>query len=554
LQEEKIMRTLWVWAALLALACGGAAGCSGDDRSDNGGDADGDSDGDSDSDSDADSDSDTDTGYVGPAIPPTCADAAEALTSVGCEFWTVDMDNWDDSSGMTQSADPLDYAVVVSNPHQDQSAAVSLESGDGTVIYSVDLAPLALEVIDVACASGCLVPQAEVNIQGIGEDKGFRLTSDVPVLAYQWNPYGAEIFSTDASLLVPVTSLTGTYLVASWPTVTPGTDMTILSQVTVVATEDGTQVTFIPKVAVEAYDGIGPLAAGSESAAFSLDAGDVMTIRSDAVGGDLTGTVVQANHTVAVFGGNSCAVAPDSAYCCCDHIEEQILPLEAWGTSTVLARPLPRLGCTAAQDTALWRIIAGADGMTVTFDPPAPAPAGASYTFASQGDVLQFLTPDNHLATGTFDSSSEAAPFFAYQVMTGALYVTCSAAQEGDPYMLQSPPAGQFLDRYVFSTDNVFDFAFDQIIVVREAGVTVELDCKGELPAENFQPVGATGWEVGYVIIDNPANDTGCLDGAHTLEASAPVGLSVVGSDYCQSYGYLGGVGVRSINPNPVIE
>lgn len=543
------MRTRLVGTGVFALVAFGAACCSSDKRSTGGsGDAD------TDTDSDTDSDSDSDTGYDGPSIPPTCADAAEALTSVGCEFWTVDMDNWDDSSGFSQSADPLDYAVVVSNPHQDQSASVSLESGDGTVIFSTTLAPLALEVIDVACAAGCLVGPAEVNIQGIGVDKAFRLTSDVPVLAYQWNPYGAEIFSTDASLLVPVTSLTGTYLAASWPTVTPGTDMTILSQVTVVATEDGTAVTFIPKVAVEAYNGIGPLAAGSESAAFSLDAGDVLTIRSDAVGGDLTGTVVQANKTVAVFGGNSCAVAPTVDYCCCDHIEEQILPLEAWGTSTVLARPLPRLGCSAAQDPALWRIIAGTDNMTVTFDPPAPAPAGSSYTFAAQGDVLEFMTSENHLATGVFGSSSDPAPFFAYEVMTGALYVTCSAAQEGDPYMLQSPPAGQFLDRYVFSTDNVFDFAYDQIIVVREAGVTVELDCIGELPPESFFPVGSTGWEVGYVVIDNPENTTGCLDGAHTLEASAPVGLSVVGTDYCQSYGYLGGVGVRSINPNPVIE
>ena len=553
------MRTWLIMAVVFAFAVIGATCCSEESRSDNGsGDTDADTD--TDADSDTDGDGDTDTGYHGPAIPPTCEDAAEALTSVGCEFFTVDMDNWNDSTGMYPSADPLTYAVVVSNPHVDQNAQVILESGDGAEIYSTSLAPLALEVINVACASGCLVPQAEVNVQGIGVDSAFRLTSDVPVLAYQWNPYGQEIYTTDASLLVPVTSLTGTYLAASWPTVTPGVEMSILSQVTVAATQDGTQVTFIPKVTVEAYGGVGPLTAGVESAPFSLDAGDVITIRSDAVGGDLTGTVVQGNKTIAVFGGNSCAIAPyEGLPCCCDHIEEQLLPLEAWGTSTVLARPLPRLGCTTAQDMALWRIIAGADNMTVTFEPPAPAPAGAEHTFASQGDVLQFMTADNHLATGTFvsppDPDKPEAPFFAYQVMTGALYASCGPdGQEGDPYMLQSPPAGQFLDRYVFSTDNVFDFAYDQIVIVREAGVTVELDCKGELPPGNFTPVGSTGWEVGYVVIDNPLNDTGCLDGAHTLEASAPVGLSVIGTDTTQSYGYLGGVGLRYINPDPVIE
>ena len=251
-----------------------------------------------------------------------------------------------------------------------------LESGDGTEIYSTSLAPLVLEVINVACETGCLVPQTEVNEQGIGIGKAFRLTSDMPVLAYQWNPYGSEMSSADASLLMPVTSLTGTYLAASWPTNQLG-DSAKYSQVTVVGTQDDTQVTFIPRIAVESYGGIGPLTAGVESPAYALDAGDVLTIRSDAEGGDLSGTVVQADRRVAVFGGHGCANVPSADYCCCDHLEEQLLPLEAWGMSTVLARVAPRTDCTADHDTALWRIIAGADNMTVTFDPPAPAPAGA---------------------------------------------------------------------------------------------------------------------------------------------------------------------------------
>jgi hypothetical protein len=82
----------------------------------------------------------------------------------------------------------------------------------------------------------------------------------------------------------------------------------------------------------------------------------------------------------------------------------------------------------------------------------------------------------------------------------------------------------------------------------------VELDCLGVLSSSLFTPVGSTGWEVGRVFIDNPENTTGCLDGAHTLQADAPVGLLVIGTDTAQSYGYLGGVGVRSINPEPVIE
>ena len=49
-------------------------------------------------------------------------------------------------------------------------------------------------------------------------------------------------------------------------------------------------------------------------------------------------------------------------------------------------------------------------------------------------------------------------------------------------------------------------------------------------------------------------NTTGCEDGAHLLYASDVVGLSVVGTADANSYGYLGGVGVRAINPVPIIE
>ena len=114
--------------------------------------------------------------------------------------------------------------------------------------------------------------------------------------------------------------------------------------------------------------------------------------------------------------------------------------------------------------------------------------------------------------------------------------------------------AGQFLDRYVFNTDNVFDFDYDHIIVVRPTGVAVELDCMGVLPDTGFTAVGSSDWEVGRFFIDDPGNTTGCADGAHVLNADDQVGLSVVGTADANSYGYLGGVGVRAINPVPVVE
>jgi len=551
-------------AALVAACAAGAAACEaaedpsgfgggggGDTDSDADTDTDSDADADSDADTDADSDTDVDTGYDGPAIPPTCEDAAAARTSVGCDFFTADLDNW-------TPCDIETYAMVISNPHEDQTANVTLYTADGDAIYGVALASGALHVMDVTCDSGfCLENDDHIEEQGIGVGIGFRLTSDVPILAYQWNPYGVELYSTDASLLVPVTSLDGTYIAAAW-SYGPGASWPYLtSQLTVVATEDDTTITFIPSVAVPSLGGVGPMSAGVESGPYLLNAYDVIAIRPSQMDADLTGTVIQADKPVAVFGGHSCANTPSTEYAACDHVEEQILPLAAWGTSTILARHAPRTNCTALVDTVIWRIIAGADDMTLTFDPPAPAPYGAAYTLADQGQFIEFMSATDHLVEGTLndppDPEEPEAPFFAYQLMTGCTYANCGAS-EGDPMMLQSPPAGQFLDRYVFNTDSVFDFDYDHIIVVRKAGTTVTLDCMGDLPGEYFAVVGSTDWEVGRVFIDDPMNTTGCEDGAHLLYASDVVGLSVVGTADANSYGYLGGVGVRAINPVPIIE
>jgi len=393
------------------------------------------------------------------------------------------------------------------------------------------------------------------------------------VLAYQWNPYGTDYNSatTDASLLIPKTSLDTPYIVAAWDGTVAGNDEPRNhTQVTVVFTEDDTELTVIPSSPIPADGSIGPFEAGVESAPMTYDALDVLTLRADDGGADLTGTVLQADKQIAVFGGHSCGNVPNEPglVCCCDHLEEQILPLAAWGTEAVMARYLPRPDCSYEEDAPYWRVIAGADGMTVTFDPPAPDPVGASHTFAEQGELLEFQSPLSHYAAGTTDADDEPASFFAYQLMIGGALIggtfdPCGIPlppdyelqTNGDPMMLTAAPAGQYLDRYVFNTDSDFDFVFDSIIVVRQAGTEVELDCAGVIAESEFQPIGSSEWEVAYQYIDDP-DDTlpACEDGVHLISADEPIGLSVVGTFNYNSYGYLGGVGVRPINPDPVIE
>ncbi len=505
---------------------------------------------------DTDSEIDTDT-PIDPLYGP-CDEQGGELTAKGCDFYAVEMeseaDNWD---GI--------FAVVVSNPSASEPANVAVIGGDQERLYTTSLAPQTLEVINLTCNEelqlagvSCLDKPRAVLAQGLRKKGAFRITSNIPIVAYQWQPYGTNAHSNDASLLFPTPRLGGHYVAATWA-------VGQRSQITVAAIEDGTTVSFEVTAEVPNYGGIGPYDAGSTTIPFVLDRADVLTIASELFSPDgLSGTIIKANKPIAVFVGNPCANAPINGgqpqtdeFCCCDHVEDQLLPLEAWGSSAVLARHAPRLDCTYEEDLTLWRIIAGDANMTISFDPPAPEPIGASHHFAVRGEMVQFLSSGDHFASAVLDAPSDPlkpeAAFLAYQLMTSARQTGACAGidnthEYGDPYMLFAPPAGQFLKEYVFTTDHVFDYEWDHIIVVREKGTSVHLECRGELPASFFEAVGTTNWEVARVYIDHPTEPTGCQDGVQILSADEPVGVSVVGVSAYQSYGYLAGVGIKPIN------
>jgi hypothetical protein len=156
----------------------------------------------------------------------------------------------------------------------------------------------------------------------------------------------------------------------------------------------------------------------------------------------------------------------------------------------------------------------------------------------------------DHYASAHLDADPlNSAPFQAYQMMTGSQYVFLAPLAYGDPLMLLSAPAGQYLDRYVFNTDHYYDFLFDHIVVVRPAGALVIVECLGMLPDADFVPLGSTIWEVGRFYLDYLGDVGSCTDGVQVLHANQSVGLAVIGYTHNGSYGYLGGVGVFRINP-----
>jgi IgGFc binding protein len=255
----------------------------------------------------------------------SCDDVADAPSNLGCTFWAVDLPNDERGTDMSPPAAEQPFAVVVANVSALGDAHVEVFSGNGdAAIETATLAPLATHVFDLGQAN---IAASTSSTDGIA----FRVQSDVPVAAYQFNPAAntVEVYSNDASLLLPENALGADYTAATADGILlgmgPGDSMPVNAGafVSVVATVDGTDVEFSPTASI----------VGGVAEHVTLDRGQVATIVSDALttgGGNLSGTRVHASDPVAVFAGNvATAIPANSSVCCADHLEHQLLPATA---------------------------------------------------------------------------------------------------------------------------------------------------------------------------------------------------------------------------------
>src|SRR6185436_10421887 len=90
------------------------------------------------------------------------------------------------------------------------------------------------------------------SISGTGVSDAFHIKTDVPVVAYQINPYGGgSVAVTAASLLLPTSVWDMNYVAVNVSAASAGNP-----SLNIVAKDDGTQVTLTPNTAVTAGAGI----------------------------------------------------------------------------------------------------------------------------------------------------------------------------------------------------------------------------------------------------------------------------------------------------------
>lgn len=518
-----------------------------------------------------------DEGCAAGACVPACASADANKSTIGCTYYVAHPSIINGGTGGCFAAfitntwvTPVQIKVERAGQALDVAAMARVPSGSGlSLTYAPltngELAPGQVAILFLShfgtqlgncpdgVTAGYTMPGASVTGTGIGES--FHVTTSAPVAAYDIFPYGGgQSALTSATLLLPT---------SAWDTNYVGVNAYRKSTVVpegqpflqIVAQEDDTTVQIRPVAAIEGGAGVAPSAAGT-TATYPLGKGQVLQLQQSV---ELTGSAIQSNKPVGVFGGASC-LSIDVSAAACDGAHQQLPPVRALGSQYVGVRYRNRYD--GVEESPPWRLVGAVDGTILTYDPSPPAGAPATLGF---GQVVELESPGPFVVT----SQDDKHPFYMSAHMTGCVPFAKPTDCRGDPEFVNLIPPPQYLGSYVFFTDPTYPET--DLVVIRSkangAFADVMLDCASG-PLTGWQPVGSGG-AYEYTRFDlvrgNFEKQGACDNGRHEMRSTAPFGLTVwgwgsaatggalVGGDggfYSQavSYAYPAGAGVKQVN------
>lgn len=492
-----------------------------------------------------------------------CQAAQQSRSSVGCEYYAVHMDGWYGANNgcfvsfvantytanthlkVSFAGEDIDLAQFAKIPHgsgksltyDDYDPAVGIPPGEVALLFLAGPPETINEEVPANPNSQtpvrCPVAPARstlTQIHGTGYSYAFRIRTDYPVVAYQVLPYGGGYAAvTGSTLLLPTSAYDTNYLaVNAYKAGTiEGTGMTSMN---VVAAENDTKVTILPKVDIVEAPGVAP-AKKNVPVTYTLQQGQHLQISQTL---ELTGSPIQSDKPIGLFAGAPCMGVP-AGISYCDHGEQQIPGVSVMGHEHAAVTYRQRVN--GKPEHPPWRIVAAVDGTQLQWQPAVGGP-----TTMNQGDVVEFETGTPFVVR----SQDADHPFMLLSYMTG------SSAYDlyGDPEFSRSVPTDQYLDRYVFFTDPTYPET--NLVIVRRKGANgfadVELDCAGKMG--DWQPLNESLQYTRFDLVrHNFAKQGNCDNGRHEMKSSEPFGLWVWGwgtpetdpTTICVSYGYPAG-------------
>ncbi|MEW8622631.1 MAG: putative Ig domain-containing protein, partial [Candidatus Thiodiazotropha endolucinida] len=441
--------------------------------------------------------------------------AERALSHVGTEFWIPVSHNMTTNAGGT-----FDINLVSEGTDTETTIEIAALGVLETLpLTAGQMATYSINLDEFAATEG-------FTLNALLENHAIHITAATPVSAYFMSQ---KVDTTDGFVGLPVASLGQEYITATYimlgkigimATVDAGQPGPIT---TLVATEDNTQVTIDPIMDIFT-GGQGQIEAGTPIE-LTMNRGDVYNLETrGSFKADLTGSTIRADKPIGVFGQMDCVVIP-VGYTACDHIVEQLPPVESLATEYYTA---PFWGRT--ENGRFWHVEYGD-----TFRAVAPYDNTAVYI----DEVLRArLDRGEYFEFRSFNPQRVKAshPILLVQ------YANSNSFDEGyreleadftDPFMVVVPPAEQFLTQYTINTPaRNLAYNFVNLLAPTAALSTLTLDGQSVDPGL-FHAIPNSPYSYSQLPI---------TPGSHHIEAQEPFGAYVYGYDSFESYGYLGGM------------
>ena len=451
----------------------------------------------------------------------TCTKQKLGTSYIGCDYFPATLANLHETQPWV-----FFYAVVVANTTA-QEATVTVTKGIN-VVAQVKVAPNNAKVVQLPYVDALVTPTInEAGPSRVVVDGSYRLRSNQPVTVYQYEPYDYTAqnlfsFTNDASLLLPVNTWTGNYIVASrnhWPV----QGLNLPGWYAVIAREDNTKVTLVPSATGKLVSAGGGVA-GNGSGEIILNESDVLEVFTVSGGGvpdasDLTGTIINADKPVQVFAGHKCTQIPVGQQAC-DRLEEAMLPIETLSKKYIVGPPLiPNMQVKAQ----MVRVIATEDATALTYDPPQ---GGAPAMLAKAGDYAEIAATNKDFQIVS-DKKILVSQYMQSQSAGGNI---------GDPAMALAVATEQYRSKYLIHAPLSYDTNFANVTAPMDAKVTMD-----GAPIPALTAIGGTGFGVARLAVPDNA------DGNHDFVGDKPFGVTIYGYGQYTSYWYPGGLDLEAL-------
>ncbi|MBU3742629.1 MAG: hypothetical protein FGM24_10155, partial [Candidatus Kapabacteria bacterium] len=411
--------------------------------------------------------------------------------SEGREFWLCFMKNFREAAKGMGNPERVRLQLFLTSSY-DAKARIEVEG----VKFDSTVDIRANTVVSVTLPTSVLLKLSEQP-----ERNAVHVTADTLIGVYGLN---TRYQTTDTYLGLPTTVLGTEYRAIAYSKLSPE----LLSALTIIATEDETEVTITPTATTTTRRKIG------QPYKVTLRRGDAYTVSAiyESIGlCDLTGTLIQANKKIAVFSGHNCAYVPPKVDAC-NHLVEQLPPISSWGKHFYLGNLRERSKYT-------YRVLASQDETRVFEDSKLVAVlrAGEFHENPSVGRHLQ-ITADK--------------PVLVAQYAQGFK----NRDSVGDPMMILVSPTQQFLKQYRFATPINGDW-HHYINVVAPTTSISQIRLNGRrVDSTQFVVLGESRYSIAQVAIPF---------GTHIITSETPFGLYSYGfgfgADAYDAYGNMAG-------------